>query len=136
MGEQAFLSTTAAFLARAVMAQGRLDEAAELTQQSADLAEPGDLLTQIMWRGVQARVLAGRGQIEDGERLAREGVALAEETDFLAHRGDALIDLAAILHQSGRSAEATATAAAAMDLHHQKGNLVAADDIRSHLEAL
>ena len=77
MGEQAFLSTTAAFLARAVFAQGRVDEAEELAQLSAQLAAPGDLLTQVLWRGVQARVLARRGRLEDAEALAREAVALA-----------------------------------------------------------
>ena len=54
MGEKAFLSTTAAFLARAVFAQGRIDEADELAQLSASLTAPGDLLTQLLWRGVRA----------------------------------------------------------------------------------
>ena len=90
MGEQAFLSTTAAFLARAVFEQNRVDEAEELAQLSARLAATGDLLTQVLWRGVQARVLAARGQLEDAEALAREAVSLAEQTDFVVYRGDAL----------------------------------------------
>jgi predicted ATPase len=136
MGEQAFLSTTAAFLARAVFVQGRLDEAEALAQQSAELAEPGDLLTQVMWRGVQARVMASRGQLDAAEELAREAASLAEETDFVVYRGDALVDLAHILQKAGRTEEAAASAAAGLDLHHQKGNLVTADAVRSELGVL
>jgi ATP/maltotriose-dependent transcriptional regulator MalT len=133
MGEQAFLSTTAAFLARAVLEQGRLDEAETLAQQSERLADAADLLTQMLWRGVEARVLAGRGQLGTAETLAREAVALAEQTDFVVYRGDALIDLAHVLRASRRPEEASAAAAAGLALHHQKGNLVTAGTIRSDL---
>jgi predicted ATPase len=136
MGEQAFLSTTAAFLARAVFAQERVDEAEELAQLSARLAATGDLLTQVLWRGVQARVLATRGQLEDAEALAREAVSLAEQTDFVVYRGDALVDLAHILRDSGPVNEAAAAVAAGLQLHEQKGNLVTAAKIRSDLGML
>ena len=136
MGEQAFLSTTAAFLARAVFEQERVDEAEELAQLSARLAAAGDLLTQVLWRGVQARVLATRGQLEAAEALAREAVSLAEQTDFVVYRGDALVDLAHILRDSGRTDEAAAAAAAGLQLHEQKGNLVTAAKIRSELAML
>jgi predicted ATPase len=136
MGEQAFLSTTAAFLARAVFAQGRAEEAEQLARQSAELAETGDLLTQMLWRGVQARVLAERGQLDGAEELARAAVALAEQTDFVVYRGDALVDLAHVLRDSGRPAEASVAAAAGLELHLQKGNLVTAAKIRSDLGGL
>jgi ATP/maltotriose-dependent transcriptional regulator MalT len=136
MGEQAFLSTTAAFLARAVLMQGRADEAEALAQTSARLTAAGDLLTQVLWRGVQARVLATRGRLDDAEALAREAVGLAERTDFVVYRGDALVDLAHILEGSGRTSEAAAAAAAGLALHEQKGNVVTAARIRSDLGAL
>ena len=136
MGEQAFLSTTAAFLARAVFAQERVDEAEELAQLSARLAASGDVLTQVLWRGVQARVLARRGRLEEAEALAREVVSLAEQTDFVVYRGDAMVDLAHILQDSGRADEAAVAAAAGLHLHEQKGNLVTAAKIRSDLGVL
>lgn len=136
MGEQAFLSTTAAFLARAVFAQDRISEAEELAQMSAGLAASRDLLTQMLWRGVQARVMARRGQLDAAEALAREAVALAEQTDFLVYRGDALVDLAYILQDAGRTQEAAVAAAAGLELHEQKGNLVTAAKIRSDLALL
>ncbi|HMG98098.1 MAG TPA: AAA family ATPase [Gaiellales bacterium] len=133
MGEQAFLSTTAAFLARAVFAQGRVDEAEELAQRSAKLAATGDLLTQVLWRGVQARVLARRGRLDGAEEFAREAVALAEQTDFVVYRGDALVDLAHVLQDAGRTEEAAAAAAGGLQLHEHKGNLVTAAKIRTDL---
>jgi tetratricopeptide (TPR) repeat protein len=136
MGEQAFLSTTAAFLARAVFAQERIDEAEDLAQLSAKLAATGDLLTHVLWRGVQARVLARRGQPDGAEELAREAVALAERTDFVVYRGDALVDLAHILRDSGRTKAAADAAAAGLRLHELKGNLVTAAKIRSDLGVL
>ena len=136
MGEQAFLSTTAAFLARAVFAQERVDEAEELAQLSARLSAPGDLLTQVLWRGVQARILARRGRLADAETLAQEAVALAARTDFLVHHGDALVDLAHILQDSGQRDKAAAAAGEGLHLHEQKGNLVTAGKIRSELGVL
>jgi predicted ATPase len=133
MGEQAFLSTTSAFLARAVFAQQRVDEAEELAQQSAKLAATGDLLTQVLWRGVQARVLASRGRLASAEELARDAVSLAEQTDFVVYRGDSLVDLAHILQGAGRTDEAATAAAAGLELHERKGNLVAAATIRADL---
>jgi ATP/maltotriose-dependent transcriptional regulator MalT len=136
MGEQAFLSTTAAFLARAVLAQERIDEAEDLAQLSARLTAPGDLLTQVLWRGVQSRILARRGQLDAAERLAREAVSLAGRTDFLVQRGDALVDLAHILQDAGRAEEAAGAASQGLHLHEQKGNLITAGKIRSELGVL
>jgi tetratricopeptide (TPR) repeat protein len=136
MGERAFLSTTVAFLARAVLMQGRDDEAEELAQLSARLTAPGDSLTQILGRGVEARIVAGRGRPEEAEKLARAAVSLADRTDFLVQRGDAWIDLARILHDLGRSDEAAAAAEQGLHLHVQKGNVVTAARIQSDPFAL
>ena len=70
MGEKGFLSTTAALLARAVEAQGRHDEAEELTEVAQRTGASDDLSTQIVWRGVRARVLA-RARSRRGRRDAR-----------------------------------------------------------------
>ncbi len=58
MGDKAFRPTTAAHLAQALLAQGRTDEALQFTQISEDLGAADDLLTQVVWRGVRARILA------------------------------------------------------------------------------
>jgi DNA-binding SARP family transcriptional activator len=136
MGEKALRSTTAALLARAIYAQGRSAEAEQFTELSEELAEPSDLLTQIIWRGVRARLIAERGGFDDAESLAREAVTLAERTDLVNFHADALIDLAEVLTAVGRATEASVAVGEALRLYELKGNTVAAGDARARLDAL
>jgi class 3 adenylate cyclase/DNA-binding winged helix-turn-helix (wHTH) protein len=136
MGETNVLSTSAAYLAQALLAQGRDAEAERFAQRSNELAAADDLLTQVMWRGVQARVLAGRGHFEEAERIARESVALAEKTDFVNHKGDALVDFAIVLRLAGRPEQGQAALAEALRLYEQKGNTVAVGKARAELAEL
>ena len=133
MGERNLLATTAAMLARAVLAQGRLDEAEELCRVSGRVAEPQDIATQVMWRGVRARVRALRGDGDEGEALAREAVRLAEPTDLLVLRADALFDLAEVFEDA---VAAEATVRRALELYERKGDVVSAARARSRLGAL
>lgn len=133
MGERAFRSTIAASLAWVILEQGRDDEAEALAEVSARLGAAGDLLTQIRWRRVRARVLARRAENQAAEALAREALAIAEETDFVNERADALIDLSYVLEASRRCDEAVAAASGAVHLYELKGNVVAAAATRLHL---
>ena len=126
MGERAFRSTMAATLALVILEQGRDEEADALAEVSARLGATGDLLTQIRWRRVRARVLARRAEIQAAEALAREALAIAEATDFVNERADALIDLSHVLEESRRCEEAVAAASGAVHLYELKGNVVAA----------
>jgi predicted ATPase len=133
MGEKGFLSTTAALLARAVEAQRRDEEAYELTEVAERNGASDDLATQIVWRGVRARILAERGSAEEAEQLARDAVALAEQTDRLNYHGDALDDLASVLERSGRTEEELRALEAALAVFERKENLVASARIRVRL---
>jgi predicted ATPase/class 3 adenylate cyclase len=133
MGDRALLSTTAAFLGEALLAQDRDDEAERFARLSAELTAEDDVLTQAMWRGVQAAILARRGGLAEAERLARQGVGLAERTDFLNHRAEALVVLGTVLAQQGRSEGAQGALAEALGLYERKGNLVAAAQVRRGL---
>ena len=83
---------------------------------------PDDLSAGVQWRGVRAKLLARRGDDEAAEALAREAVALAEETDFPVLRADALLVLAEVAGE-GR--------AEAIRLYEEKGNVAAAERARS-----
>jgi tetratricopeptide (TPR) repeat protein len=131
--EKGFLSTTAALLARAVEAQARHDEAYELTQVAERSGASDDLATQIVWRGVRARVLAETGDGSVAQRLAREAVALAAQTDRLNYHGDALVDLAAVLGRLGRLDEEREALGAAARLYERKENRVALERVRATL---
>jgi predicted ATPase/class 3 adenylate cyclase len=133
MGDRALLSTTAAFLSQALLAQGHDDEAERFAELSGELAAEDDVITQAIWRGVRARVLARRGGLAEGERMARQAVALAERTDFLNHRAEAQLVLAEVLARSGRPKHAKASRAEALELYERKGNLVAALQVRGDL---
>src|SRR5262245_59419146 len=134
MGERGILSTMAAFLARAVFALGQYDEAARVTEVSAEIASKDDPVTQAMWRGTRARVLAVTGRIDTGaEELARESVELAFQTDSVNMQADALIDLAETLRLLGRAGEAPEILEHAVDLYEKKGNLVSAAAARKLL---
>jgi tetratricopeptide (TPR) repeat protein len=136
IGDKAFLSTTAAFLAQAVFAQGRLEEAESLTAISEEMAATADLLTQIVWRGVRAKILARGGRHDEADVLAREALALAELTDFISNRADSLIDFGQVLQEAGRRREATDAFSQALRLYEQKGNVVRATSTRSSLAVL
>ena len=126
MVEGSALATTKALLARAVLAQGRPDEAAELAAEAGRLTAPQDVLTQGLWRGVRAQALAHAGRHEEGLALAREAVAALEPTDLLSHRGDAMLDLAAVLSTCGQREESEHAVRSAVALYARKGNAVAA----------
>ena len=124
MGDRSSASTLAALLAQILYALGRFDEVLELAALGRDESSPDDLHTQIQWRGPMAKVLARRGETEEAERLAREGVELAGATDFLNVRATALLDLAEVMLADGRADEAAAVVGAAAALFEQKGNVV------------
>ena len=125
MGEKGFLSTTAALLARAIMAQGkeRYAEASELLAVSQQAAGGDDLSAQIIGQGVSARLLADGGRHAEAVQLASAAVALAAQTDFLSQHADALLDLAHALATAGRVDEAQHAVTQALDLYQHKGNL-------------
>ena len=125
MGEKGFLSTTAALLARAIMAQGneRYAEARELIAVSQQAAGGDDLSAQIISQGVSARLLADRGRLAEAAQLASAAVALAAQTDLLSQHADALLDLAHVMAAAGRVDEAERAVTQALDLYRRKGNL-------------
>ena len=123
-GRKSFLAAQAAFVARALYAQDRFDEAFDFATLSRAEAASDDLASQILWRGITAQLDVRKGEGEVAEEVAREAVALAERTDDINLIGDAYLDLAEIL-QLRRSPEAAAEAAhRAARLYARKGNLV------------
>jgi tetratricopeptide (TPR) repeat protein len=133
MGETYLLSTVAAELARAVGAQGRLEEAARLTGEAEVLAADDDLTSQALWRSVRARVLAASGDHEHAIALAREAVSILQPTDAAVVQADALVDLAEVLRAAGEAGEAESTLRVALELNERKGNVVAAERVRQEL---
>jgi class 3 adenylate cyclase len=114
----------AAELARALVNEGRFDEAAEhalVAEQTAG----GDIGPQITWRSAKARILAHEGD-PAAIALAADAVALAEETDALTMIADAQLALAEVQAAVGTEAEARAAAERAAESYDRKGHRVGA----------
>jgi DNA-binding SARP family transcriptional activator len=126
MSEGSALATTTALLAQAVYAQGRMSEASELCERTHKLAAPEDIMTQVIWRGLQAKIIAREGRCGEAEALAREAVVLVEPTDLIWHRGDAMLDLADVLRICDRREEANRASRSALAMYELKGNAAAA----------
>jgi len=130
-GDRANFMRYSCHLAQALLALHRDDEAEPWLERGRETAPSEERLPQILWSQARGKVLARRGQFQEGERLAREAVALAERTDMLNTHADALIDLADVLALAGR--DARAELAQALALYERKGNLVMAERTRSRL---
>jgi tetratricopeptide (TPR) repeat protein len=136
MGERAYLSSAAALLADALCAQGRLDEAEQLSHVSEDAAARDDLFSQVLWRSARAKIRALRGDAGAAVALAREAVALAEKTDLLNTQGDTLAALAEVLASAGKPADAAAALEQAASRFEQKGNTASLAHVRAALAAV
>jgi tetratricopeptide (TPR) repeat protein len=119
IGSSRGLGEDAALLAVALLAQGKRDEAAAFLEISRHSASSADVAAQVLWRAAQAR-------LDGDDRLARDAVALADETDALSLQGDARASLAEVLEASGASDEAVAERERARELYSKKGNVAAA----------
>jgi class 3 adenylate cyclase/tetratricopeptide (TPR) repeat protein len=118
-------------LAQALLAQGRADEAEEWLERGR---RSDERQTQMLARQVQGKLLARRGEHDEGERLLREALAIAAETDMPNAHADALVDLAEVLTLAGPDLRAELEQALA--LYERKGNLVMAERTRSKLAEL
>jgi class 3 adenylate cyclase/tetratricopeptide (TPR) repeat protein len=134
-GFQAFLSTILPELAQVLFAQGRYEEAEAVNGEGRAATAPGDVISRVAWRAVQAKLLARRGEVREGESLAREAVAIAAQTDALNTHARTLLDLAHVLGGAGRE-DAIVAGREALALYEAKGNLVGARDAASSLERL
>ncbi|HEX4931388.1 MAG TPA: hypothetical protein VFV62_11815, partial [Gaiellaceae bacterium] len=130
LGEKGVLATVAAFLAEALLTQGDLREAEELTRVSEQTAMSEDVYSKVVWKRVRARVLARRG--EDGRALALEAVELARSAESPQLLAGALVALAQVEQASGRSGEVELREA--LGLYEAKRNRPASEQLRRALD--
>jgi class 3 adenylate cyclase/tetratricopeptide (TPR) repeat protein len=136
LGDGGTLSTAAAQLAASLYELGRLDEAHRWTETAERLSTDDDVVSQMMWRQVRAKVSARQGEAETAERHARDAVALVEPTDMLVWQARALTDLAEVLAIAERNEDAAAALERAAALYQRKGNVVSEARVRRLLAEL
>jgi class 3 adenylate cyclase len=121
----------ASHLAQGLMGLGRDGEAEQWLDDSREKAPSEEPWAKILWLQARGKLHARRGELEEGEQLAREAVALAAETDMLNAHADALVDLAEVLTLAGKDGRGELEQALA--LYERKGNLVMAERTRARL---
>ena len=120
-GESGTLSTLAGVLAEVLYRLGRHEEAEEWTRRTERAASPEDVLSQLLWRSVRAKVLAREGKAKEALRLSAEAVEWARRSDGLPPFGDCLSDRAEVLRLLGHSDEAKQVLKEALAVYERKG---------------
>jgi ATP/maltotriose-dependent transcriptional regulator MalT len=110
--------------------QARFEDAEKMSRHVQQLADADDIASQTLWRTVQAKVLARKGNREGALILIGEAVDLLKPTDSVLAQAETLIDLSEVLRISGRPKDADDVLEDAVALLEAKGNLVAADALR------
>jgi len=124
MGTTYFLSSMAAILARAVRAQGRDQEALELTRTAEAAAADDDVEAQVLWRCIRAPILARAGKTAESRSLALAALERARGTQMPGLHGLALVELATVLQLAGQVEEACAAVSEAIGVYEAKGDVV------------
>jgi class 3 adenylate cyclase/tetratricopeptide (TPR) repeat protein len=136
IGEKGARCGVAAVLAEALYQQDRLDEAEQFTRASEDVAASDDVIAQVWWRGVRAKVFGRRGDGSSALRLAREAVELSEPSDYLIMKAQAHEALGETLRLLGNLEEARRAFERAVELYDAKGDVVDSARLLEQLQAL
>jgi tetratricopeptide (TPR) repeat protein len=136
MGETGFRSTVGTMLADALVDLDRDREAEEVLTVVDGLVVADDVDPQVRLRWVRARIHARRGELVEGERLAREAVAIAARTDYLVLHANALRALAEVLQLAGATGDVLPTLRQALQLDERKQNVPRAESTRARIHEL
>jgi class 3 adenylate cyclase/tetratricopeptide (TPR) repeat protein len=134
--ETYFRSTIAAYLAQVLWLTGDADGALVFSEVAEQIGDADDILTQVPWRSVRAKVLASRGEVESARRLATEAVELAAGTSQIHLRAEALVELADVLEAIGDGESSGPPLREALTLFEQKGDVVSAGRLRERMQAV
>ena len=123
-------------LAHAILAQGRLPEAAAAVARIETMQAPCDAEWVIKRHTARALLAAQSGDHEGGLPDARAAVAAADATGLIICRANAHRTLAELLWATGRTRDAATAAQTAVSLDEAKANVVAAAATRERFSAL
>ena len=124
-------TTILPFLANALVAAGRWEEAEAPAQRALEGGHP---LWGLLGQTTLARVRARQDRGEEAERLAREALHAARGTDYPIWKGRAALGLAEVLELLGKDGEVTRLRQDALDEFERKGATVWADAARAALQ--
>jgi tetratricopeptide (TPR) repeat protein len=121
-GETGNRSTLHGIVAVILARQGHDALALEEAAEAGALGQTDDAVTHLFLRVASGIVHARRGELAEADRLTREAIAIAEQTDFL-EAASAWVARAIALVALDRRDEAAAAAGHARQLYAQKGHV-------------
>jgi class 3 adenylate cyclase len=135
-GLPSYTAAIAALRARVLCDLDRYAEAEQLANEGREFGHQSDTEIQTWWRQALALVHIARGELDEAEQLAREAVVLAQTTDALESRGNALSNLAEVLAAKDDREAAVAALDDALECYEQKGIIPLARRARERRAAL
>jgi len=136
LGMTSFRSTVTISLGDALYAQGKRDEAERLAIEGEELGAAEDVVNFAFGDSLRAQIAADRGEHEEAERLARNALRYAYETDFPDVQATAHAALAHSLAAADRIGEARHELERATEIWSTYGWLVHASRARELLAQL
>jgi len=120
MNERGWRSTALGVLGTSLAELGRHDEALRCAAECETLGARGDVVNEIWLRFARSAALAGLGELDEAERVARENTAISGRTEAVLFHAEALTRLASILHRQARDVEAAELVEQAVALAERK----------------
>jgi tetratricopeptide (TPR) repeat protein len=102
-GQTGVGSTISGLLARCLALTGDYPAALAEAERAAELTGPGDVVSELVWRGARVRALAGLGEGQQALALAREMAGLAADVDVAEYRFDIAMDMAEAERAAGNA---------------------------------
>ncbi len=131
IGDQWFVSTILVDRAHAILAQDRLEAAAEAVARIEDVPAHSDMEWLVKRHTARGKLAAREGDADRALHEARRATALADATEMFTFRADAHGDLAEVAARCGRHAEARSATTAALALYDAKENVASAARLRA-----
>jgi predicted ATPase/DNA-binding XRE family transcriptional regulator len=135
MGERGYLGHVAGFLAEALYAQGYLDEAEQIIEEAEMTASPSQNEAWMLWRSVEAKVLARRGQFPAARQLIAEAEAENSSPPWVI-RAVVLMAEAEVNRLAGAPDQAAASLRAALRIYEDRHVLPLVEQVKAMLASL
>jgi class 3 adenylate cyclase/tetratricopeptide (TPR) repeat protein len=136
LGNMAFFSTVAVYLAQCLYVQGRFEDARELCAVVREASPRDDLINFVYADALEGGLLSHDHRHDDAEALFRQAVDRAETTDFFFARADVRLLHAEALLRAGETTAASREAALGLALLDEKGDITGAVNARKSLDEL
>ena len=124
-----YISTMIGYRAHASVDLGREDEALELAEQAAGLAQADDFEPHARSRVVQARVAARRGQLDAADEFLAQAAGILEPTDYFILHIDFAFAEAEVAQLAGRPERAREALERVRGLGEAKGSVAVVERV-------